>query len=67
MRLKAEALGLDAQDYTSDKVNIDELYTGVTETEVDPAQIDTFYQKKQLPMDPTIYLPNQFVILKTHD
>lgn len=67
MRLKAEALGLDAQDYTSDKVNIDELYTGVTETEVDPAQIDTFYQKKQLPMDPTIYLPNQFVILKTND
>ena len=67
MRLKAEALGLDAQDYTSDKVNIEELYTGVTETEVDPAQIDTFYQKKQLPMDPTIYLPNQFVILKTND
>ena len=67
MRLKAEALGLDAQDYTSDKVNIDELYTGVTEKEVDPAQIDTFYQKKQLPMDPTIYIPNQFVILKTND
>ncbi|MBR4683029.1 MAG: PhoH family protein [Elusimicrobiaceae bacterium] len=67
MRLKAEALGLAAQDYTSDKVNVDELYTGVAETEVDPGQIDEFYQKKQLALDPTIYVPNQFVILKTND
>ena len=67
MRLKAEALGLCAQDYTSDKVNLDELYTGMAEAEVDSAQIDAFYKEKQLALDPKLYVANQFVILKTND
>lgn len=67
MRLKAEALGLSAQDYTSDKVNVDELYTGVAEVEVAPEKIDEFYRTKKLAMDSKIYMPNQFVILKTND
>ncbi len=67
MRLKAEALGLSAQDYTSDKVNVDELYTGMAEAEVSPADIDQFYKEKQLALDPQLYTANQFVILKTND
>jgi len=67
MRLKAEALGLAAQDYISDKVNVDELYTGMAEVEVEPDQIDAFYKDKQLALDPAKYYPNQFLILKTAD
>lgn len=67
MRLKAEALGLKAQDYTSDKVKYDELYTGVIETEVDSAQIDAFYRDKKLPLEKDKYFPNQFLILKAND
>lgn len=67
MRLKAEALGLDAQDYTTDKVNVDELYSGVTELEVSAAEIDAFYRTKKLELDPERFMPNQFVILKTDD
>ena len=67
MRLKAEALGLSAQDYTSDKVNYDELYTGVAEIEVAPEQIDAFYRDKQLPLEEGRYYPNQFLILKAND
>ena len=67
MRLKAEALGLAAQDYTTDKVNVDELYTGMAEAEVDAGNIDAFYKEKSLAMDPQLYVPNQFVILKTSD
>lgn len=67
MRLKAEALGLSAQDYTSDKVNYDELYTGVAEIEVAPEQIDAFYRDKQLPLEKDRYYPNQFLILKAND
>jgi len=67
MRLKAEALGLSAQDYTSDKVNVDELYTGMAEAEVNPDQIDKFYKERQLALDPQRYMSNQFVILKTND
>ena len=67
MRLKAEALGLLAQDYNKDKVNVDELYTGVTELEVTPEDIDAFYRDKKLPLDESRFFPNQFVILKTND
>lgn len=67
MRLKAEALGLQAQDYTSDKVNLDELYTGVAEVEVDGAQIDAFYRDKKLPLPEGLYFPNEFLILKAND
>ena len=67
MRLKAEALGLSAQDYTSDKVNVDELYTGVAEMEVSSEQIDAFYRDKKLPVDPSVYFPNEFIILKSSD
>ncbi len=67
MRLKAEALGLSAQDYTKDKVNVDELYTGVTEWEVSPQQIDAFYHDKKLPLEEGKFFPNQFVVLKAQD
>lgn len=64
MRLKAEALGLAAQDYTSDKVNVDELYTGVAEVEVPAEKIDAFYRDKKLSLPKDTYFPNQFLILK---
>ena len=67
MRLKAEALGLAAQDYTTDKVNVDELYTGMAEMEVSSDQIDAFYRDKKLPIDPKLYFPNEFIILKAND
>lgn len=67
LRLKAEAIGLDAQDYTSDKVNLDELYTGVAEVDVSPDQIDQFYRDKGLAVEEGLYLPNQFVIMKAND
>lgn len=67
MRLKAEALGLAAQDYTTDKVNVDELYTGVAEMEVPSEQIDAFYRDKKLAVDPKLYFPNEFIILKSAD
>ncbi|WP_424245551.1 PhoH-like ATPase [Elusimicrobium posterum] len=68
LRLKAEALGLEAQDYTTDKINFDELYTGAAEIEVDGSVIDTLYKDKKAQMpDDWNYYPNQFLILKTND
>lgn len=67
MRLKAEALGLAAQDYITDKVNLDELYTGTAELELPADQIDAFYRDKQLVLPKDTYFPNQFLILKAHE
>jgi PhoH-like ATPase len=64
LRIKADALGLRAEDYESDTIMLDELYAGETELSVDPGVIDEFYAEGELPpADPKPY-PNQFVLVK---
>ena len=67
MRLKAEALGLAAEDYEAGKVNVDELYSGVREVEAGTAIIDAFYKDKELDLK-TLNLgqvyPNEFIMLR---
>ena len=43
LRIKADAVGLDAQDYESDKVSIEELYSGMAEVILPREQVDRFY------------------------
>ncbi|MBJ6750114.1 PhoH family protein [Geomonas anaerohicana] len=67
LRIKADALGLSAQDYESDKVAIDELYTGCATLEVGADAIDRFYSQGWLDMDNNGYLPNQYLLLTEVD
>ena len=65
LRLKAKSLGLQAEDYTTGKVqNISSLYTGKTLVDsVDPDMIDLLYSKGYcLPED----LLNNFSPVKNH-
>ena len=43
LRIKADVIGLPAEDYESGKVPIDELYSGVAEVMVDKEIVDRFY------------------------
>ncbi len=63
LRIKADALGLIAEDYESDKVSLDELYTGHTEVLVDKDTVDKFYSDGTLDIDSDDYLPNQCLTL----
>jgi Predicted ATPase related to phosphate starvation-inducible protein PhoH len=67
LRIKAEALGIEAQDYNNDKIKYDELYLGSAEVEIAPAKIDEFYQNKKITLEKDKYYPNQFLILKAND
>ncbi len=60
LRIKADALGLAAEDYESDKVDIEDLYSGMTEVKVEPVTLDTFHGQGWLPPVENI-LPNQFI------
>jgi PhoH-like ATPase len=63
LRIKADALGLQAEDYTTDRVAVDELYTGTVVWEVDPVKMDMLFDGGLLP-DPDHHLnPNQFCTL----
>lgn len=64
LRIKANAFGIHAEDYTTNKVEISELYTGALTHEVTSDIIDTFYQQKMLTWETNGLLPNQFVHLK---
>lgn len=62
-RLKAEALGLEAQDYKSLKYSYDELYRGIRRLESPKHDIDLFYKDGHLPMANDNFKPNEYCIL----
>jgi PhoH-like ATPase len=66
LRIKADALGMTAEDYESDTITLDELYSGETEMLVEPGAIDDFYARGELqPADPMPF-PNQFALLRNN-
>jgi PhoH-like ATPase len=62
LRIKADAVGLPAEDYESDKVSIDELYSGTAQLMVEKEEVDRFYGQGYID-SPEEFLPNQFVTL----
>ena len=67
LRIKAEALGLETQDYEKEKVDVDELYKGWREASVSTDVIDRFYKEKRLASPIPNLQPNEFVVLKNLD
>ena len=63
LRIKADAFGIQAEDFEADKVDVDELYKGYSTHKVSADVINKFYTKRSLKMDFDL-APNQFVILE---
>jgi len=63
LRIKADALGITAQDYESDKVEISELYQGFRSLAVSKSIIDDYYSKGSLKPDEKDLHPNEGVVL----
>ncbi len=64
LRLKGDALGIAVEDYEADKVNIDELYTGIAEFEVESTHLRTFMSTGTVSLEKFELMPNQYVILR---
>jgi PhoH-like ATPase len=64
LRIKADVLGLTAEDFYSDKVDYHQLYSGVKELYLSHEEIDRFYQEGYLDYPTGDIQPNQFCILK---
>lgn len=64
LRIRANALGLQAEDYDHDRMEIHELYTGVVEVDVDGEEVDSFYAHGYLPLSDLYHFPNEFVHLR---
>ncbi len=64
LRIKADALGLQAEDYETDRVFITDLYTGAMEMPVSPAKIAEFRAQGELALDAgKNYFPNEYCTL----
>jgi PhoH-like ATPase len=63
LRIKADALGITAEDYTTDRVEIDEFFTGTSIQTVSSQQIDDLYDHGLTLNSPTLLYPNEFVTL----
>lgn len=64
LRIKADAHGLSAEDYETDRVRLQDLYSGMFEMEVTPEQIVKFRADDELAL-PTNrqYFPNEYCAL----
>lgn len=67
LRIKAHAVGLRAEDYETDKVSYDDLFSGTLEIEVEGDLIDRFYRERQVLAPPGEFQPNQCMTLRNRD
>ncbi|MGM7635971.1 PhoH family protein [Bacillus sp. Hm123] len=68
VRVKADAIGLQSEDFLSDRViEMSDIYTGFLEIYVSKETLDLFYQKGELALSEVAnhpFYPNQFLLLK---
>jgi PhoH-like ATPase len=62
LRIKADAFGLPAEDYETDKVQIDELYPGWRTLTVSKKTLDALFQKRSVPCETDMH-PNEMALL----
>jgi len=64
LRIKADALGLDAEDYETDRVYITDLYTGMIEITANAEQMAAFRANSELELpNGRKYFPNEYCTL----
>jgi PhoH-like ATPase len=68
LRIKADALGIQAEDYETDRIFLTDLYTGMFEKVVSPEKMTAFRSHSELELDPGCqYHPNEYCVLSEQD
>ena len=65
MRVKAEAIGLEAEDYENQKFSYDSLYKGYRKIELPKRDIDVFFKDGRVAVSApeTAFLPNEYCLM----
>jgi PhoH-like ATPase len=64
LRIKADSVGLQAEDYENDRVYLHDLYTGMLEMQVTPEKIAKFRTESELELNGNgKYFPNEYCTL----
>lgn len=62
-RIKAEAVGLEAEDYLFQKFSYEKIYRGIRHLEVSKESIDRFYKDGYLQLPEQEFLANEYAVL----
>ncbi len=62
-RVKAEALGIEAQDYENLKFSYDVIYRGIREIEIPKHDVDVFYKDGYLKPPTEDFHPNEYCVM----
>ena len=63
MRVKAEAMGLEAEDYENKKFSYESLYKGIRKIELTKHEIDLFYKDGKIQLPQEEFVANEYCIL----
>lgn len=66
-RIKAEALGLEAEDYENLKYAYNSLYRGIRFIEVDKHTIDQFYKDGRIDIPNQAWRPNEYCVMSSQE
>ena len=67
LRIKADVVGVQSEDFYNDKVDYEHLYSGIVEQHLSACEMDEFFQEGKLKLSGCQPLPNQFFMLKCHE
>ncbi len=67
MRVKAESIGIEAEDYVSVKASYDKLYKGYRKLDAPKSEIDRFYKDGFLETEVRDFLPNEYCLLSSKE
>ena len=65
LRIRADALGLHAEDYDRERIDVSELYTGASDYTCEPGGMEIFYREQGLPLpEENGFHPNEYLTLR---
>jgi PhoH-like ATPase len=67
LRIRADALGLRAEDYETERASIDELWPGCRDVTVDADRMERLASTGEAPLPFAAEAPNEFIQLSTED
>ncbi len=64
LRIRADALSLQAEEYLAESIDVEELYSGNGEVDVEGAKVDEFYSSGAMPLDKNGFHANQYLLVR---
>jgi len=67
LRIKADALGVRAEDYETGRVHPNEMYSGARELQMESTAVRALKQGETLPLPDEAFFPNEYVWVRSDD